>query len=300
MVDTFINEYNLKPLLVTLRTGYMTDIAISNIKQTLKKLSLEEDHIFNSEAISIFTKLYKFLFKNHNSNEKGLTLEICHICTDILHTLLVKEAIKKNLKYVIIGFSPDQIARYFYETKKKDTYTDGLPRPPEFKNCLEENDFIAYLDENIDIDSLPRVLYPYHVIDYDEKEIIKRIEEKGLINKGKGNPILTNCHVVKVALMYDLYRYGGITYSLQYAELIRQKPPEIRKKVRKELLIVLLSFARSIFRGTFNMSAFEHFFKRIGTTREELLRIIEKHRENDPNKEIIERNLDLLKTLQFK
>ena len=100
--------------------------------------------------------------------------------------------------------------------------------------------------------------------------------------------------------MYDLYRYGGITYALQYAELIRQKPPEKRKKARKELLIVLLSFARSIFRGTFNKIAFEQFFKRIGTTKEELLKVIEEHREKDPNKKIIERNIDLLRTMRLK
>ena len=300
LVDMLINEYHLRPFLVTLNTGYMTDIAINNIKQTLQKMNLEKDHIFIDDAIPLFTKLYRFLFYNHNSNEKGLTLEICHLCTDILHTLLVKEAMKKKLKFVVIGFSPDQIARYFYETSPKDTLRDGLPRPEKFKKTLDKNELKLYLDENLPLDSLPRVLYPYHVIHYDEHEIIKRIEAKELIDKGKGNPVLTNCHVVKVALMYDLYRYGGITYALQYAELIRQKPIHERKKARKELLIVLLSFSRSIFRGTFNMEGFNRFFKRIGTTREELLEVIEKQREKDPNKDMIEKNIELLRSMQLK
>jgi len=183
---------------------------------------------------------------------------------------------KRGLDYVIIGFSPDQIARYFYETAREDTLKDGLPRPYELKKELSEEELGCYLEEATAIEKLPRVLYSYHVIDYDENEIIERIETKRLINKGKGNSVLTNCHVVKVTLMYDLYRSGGITYVLQYAELVRQKAGIFeRKRTRKELIIVLLSFARNIFRGTLNIEGFEQFFKRIGTTREELLEVIE-------------------------
>ena len=301
LVDTFIHEYDLKPFLVTLDTGYMTEVAKNNIRQTLRTMNLENDHVFIESAIPIFTKLYKILFFNHDSSEKGLTLEICHICTDLIHTLLVKEAMKKGLKYVIIGFSPDQIARYFYETSKEDTLKDGFPRPEKLREILDMHELISYFDENTIIDELPRVLYPYHVIDYDENEIINRIETKGLIDRGKGNPVLTNCHVVKVALMYDLYRYGGITYALQYAELVRQKgDKEERKRVRKELIIVLLSFARSIFKGTLNIDSFTQFFERIGTTREELLKTIEQQRDYDPNKDTILKNLELIRKMQLK
>jgi hypothetical protein len=213
----------------------------------------------------------------------------------------VKEAMKRGLKHVIIGFSPDQIARYFYETSKEDTLKDGFPRPELLKEQLNKEELNSYLDKSTSIDALPRVLYPYHVIDYNENEIITRIEEKGLINKGKGNPVLTNCHVVKVALMYDLYRYGGITYALQYAELVRQKTnAEERKRARKELIIVLLSFARNIFRGKLNIEGFAQFFERIGTTREELLETIEQQRERDPNKDIILKNLELIKKMQLR
>ncbi|MFW9875488.1 MAG: hypothetical protein ACFFG0_20470, partial [Candidatus Thorarchaeota archaeon] len=301
LVDTFIHEYNLKPFLVTLDTGYMTKVAKNNIKQTLRAMGLENNHVFIERGVLVFTKLYKFLFFNHDSNEKGLTLEICHICTDLIHTLLVKEAMKKSLNYVIIGFSPDQIARYFFETSKEDTLKDGFPRPKKFKEILSKDELSCYLDKATAIDELPRVLYPYHVIEYDENEIINRIEAKGLIEKGKGNPVLTNCHVVKVALLYDLYRYGGITYALQYAELVRQKDnEEERKRARKELIIILLSFARSIFKGTLNVDGFNQFFERIGITREELLEIIEHQRESDPNKDTVLKNLELIKKMQLK
>ena len=226
LLDTFVNEYHLKPYLVSIDTGFMTDVAKKNIKDTLGKMGLENDHIFIEAAIPAFTKLYKYFFLDFQPkpNGKALTGEVCHTCTDLIHTILVKEAMKQGLKYVIIGFSPDQIARYFYETSPEDTLEDGIPHPSEFKESLKSEDLFWYLDEcSSTFRDLPRVLYPYHVIPYDGKEIIERIESKGLIEVGKGDPVLTNCHVVKAGLMYDLYRFGSLPYALQYAELIRKK-----------------------------------------------------------------------------
>ncbi|MFX1347027.1 MAG: hypothetical protein ACFFAI_18215 [Promethearchaeota archaeon] len=303
LLDTFVNEYNLRPFLVTVDTGFMTDVAKDNIKKTLGKMGLENDHIFIEDAIPTFTKLYKYFFLDFRPqpNGKALTLEICHTCTDLIHTILVKEAMKRNLNHVIIGFSPDQIARYFYETSPEDTFEDGLPCPSGFKETLDSDDLRWYLHDNVRLEELPRVLYPYHVIDYDEKEIINRIESKGLIEVGKGDPVLTNCHVVKAGIMYDLYRYGGITYAVQYAELIRQKESvEERKKARKEWLRLMNRVARNILNDTFNVQGMEAFFKRIGSSREDVLESIEEQLHKDPKRNEILRNIDLFRTRKLK
>ncbi|MFX1399471.1 MAG: hypothetical protein ACFFAS_20795 [Promethearchaeota archaeon] len=304
LLDTFLNEYNLRPYLVTVDTGFMTKVAKKNIKDTLGKLGLKNDHIFIKDAIPTFMKLYKYFFLDFEprQNGKALTLEICHICTDLIHTILVKEAIKNDLGFVIIGFSPDQIARYFYETSPEDTFEDGLARPLEFKNTLDKNDLRWFLDENnTSFNHLPRVLYPYHVIGYDEQEIINRIEVKGLIGEGKGDPVLTNCHVVKAGLMYDLYRFGGIAYSVQYAELIRQKDDdELRKKERKEWLRLTTRVGRNILNGTFNEEGIKSFFNRIGSSKEEILENIKIQLNEDPNKEQIQRNINLFRERKLK
>ena len=262
-------------------------------------MDLLKNHVFIEDAIPTFTRLYRFLFSNHNSDEKTLTIDLCHICTDLIHTILVKEAIKRDIGYVFIGFSPDQIARYFFETSQEDTLKDGLSHPPEFIKFLDKNDLNWYLSNKNPNQILPRVIYPYHVIDYDENEIIKRIEEKELIEKGKGDPILTNCHVVKAALMYDLFRYGGITYALQYAELIRQKKKEFRKKARKSWLRILNNVAKSIINDTFNAEGIKDFLNRIGINKDELKKVIKKEREKDQDKDTILRNINLFKNNKF-
>jgi hypothetical protein len=301
LVDTFINEYCLKPLLVTVDTGFMTDTSKQNISDTLAKMDLSDDHILIENAIPTFTKLYSYFFFNHQSNKKSLTVDICHKCTDLIHTIVVKEAIKREIQFVIIGFSPDQIARYFYETSIVDILVDGTV-PSPLQSIYTEQDYIWYLTTPISSKkSLPRVIYPYHVIEYDEKEIIQRIETKGLIEIGKGNPVLTNCHIVKAALLYDLYRYGGVTYALQYAELVRQEEnAQVRKKIRKEWLRLYKQIGKSILNGTFNIEGMNAFFERLGITKEELLTTIARQRDQDPNYQQIVKNIDLIKSNRLK
>ncbi|MBY9006167.1 MAG: hypothetical protein KGD63_05370 [Candidatus Lokiarchaeota archaeon] len=301
LIDTFINEYNLKPFLVTINTGFMTDIAKDNIRKSLDKMNLSKDHIFVEDAIPTFIKLYRHLFLNHLSAEKALAADVCHTCTDLIHTVIVKEAIKKKIDYVFIGFSPDQIARYFFKTPKKDTYNDGLPRPQEFKKEINNEDLKWYLNENTNIDILPQVIYPYHVIEYDENEIINRIEAKGLIDKGKGDPVLTNCHVIKAAMYYDFYRYGAIFYAVQYAELVRQKDNDIeREKARKYYLRLMSRIGKNIKNDNFDSEGYENFLKKIGITKDIIFKIIENQRKNDPNLKKILKNIDVISNKRLK
>ncbi|TFF94501.1 MAG: hypothetical protein EU544_04410, partial [Promethearchaeota archaeon] len=103
LVDTFLHQYHLKPFLITIDTGFMTEVAKENIRQTLSKLNMEDSHLFIEDAAPVFTELYKYIFLNHDSNEKALTVDVCHTCTDLIHTILVKEAMKRGIEYVIIG-----------------------------------------------------------------------------------------------------------------------------------------------------------------------------------------------------
>ncbi|MFX1558896.1 MAG: hypothetical protein ACFFC9_16730, partial [Promethearchaeota archaeon] len=222
LLDIFVSEYNLTPLAVTVDTGYMTDIAKENMKDTIEKINI--DHILIKKAIPTFTKLYKFLFFNHQSNKKCLTKVICDYCSDLLHSIVVKEAIKREISIVLFGYSPDQIARYFYEMPQNEILNDWMPKFI-LNDPFTNEDRKWYIKSNeFDFKKIPRVLLPFHLLKYQEDKIIDRIESKNLIKKGYGDPLKTNCNVVAAALFYDLNRYGGIFYTLQYAELVRQDP----------------------------------------------------------------------------
>lgn len=288
LLDYLVNDLGLSPLAVTLDTGFMTDIARNNMRDTLDQIKI--DHILIEDAIPTFIKLYKYLFFNHNSNEVFLARFVCDYCSDLIHSIVVKEAIKRAIPYVFFGYSPDQIFRYFYEMPQEEVIKEWKPELLE-SLFFDESDSRWYLsDEDIESGNLPRVLLPYHVIPYREQEIIELVESKNYIKKGHADPLLTNCNVVHAATFYDFNRYGGILYAYQYAELVRQNP-----EARKKWLRTLRISAPLILENKFKEKEVNAFLLQIGVSQEEMLEYINEQLEKDPNKAQIERNINMFK-----
>ncbi len=287
LLHYIVNELGLTPLAVTSDTGFMTQIAKDNMKDTLAHIQV--DHVLIEDCIGIFSKLYKWHFFNHTSNEMFLARNICDYCSDLIHSLVVKEAIKREIPYVFFGYSPDQTFRYFYEMPRKEIIEGWIPALVFNDPVFDTNDHQWYLTQKeIKSGTLPRVLLPYHVIPYQEQDIIDLVESKNYIKKGHSDPLLTNCNVIHAATFYDLNRYGGILYACQYAELVRQNP-ESRKKWLRNLKMV----APLILENKFKTEAVNTFFNQIGVTQEDMLNHINEQVNKDPNRDIIRRNIDM-------
>ncbi|MFX1572779.1 MAG: hypothetical protein ACFFB0_08520 [Promethearchaeota archaeon] len=288
LLHYMINDLNLTPLAVTSDTGFMTDIAKDNMKTTLQEIQV--DHILIENCIPAFIKLYKYHFFNHTSNEVFLARNICDYCSDLIHSIIVKEAIKREIPYVLFGYSPEQTFRYFYEMPHEQVITDWRPEILD-SPFFDEDDAKWYLtDGELDNGKLPRVILPYHVIPYREQDIIELVESKEYIKKGHADPLLTNCSVVHAATFYDFNRYGGILYACQYAELVRQNP-ESRKKWLRTLKIS----APLILENKFKAKEVNMFFKQIDVSQEEMLEHIHKQLQEDPNRKIIEQNIAMFR-----
>jgi len=283
LLDYLVNDLDLTPLAVTSDTGFMTTIAKDNMKDTLQQIQV--DHVLIENAASTFTKLYKYHFLNHISSETFLARKICDYCSDLIHSIVVKEAMKYEIPYVLFGYSPDQIFRYFYEMPQEEVIHHWKPKILN-KEPFDERDRRWYLtEEEIMSGDIPRVLLPYHVIPYREEDIISLVEAKNYIKKGHADPLLTNCNVVHAATFYDFNRYGGILYAYQYAELVRQEP-ESRKKWLRTLKIA----APLILENKFKEKEVTQFLEKIGISQEELLEQIHAQLEQDPNRGQIELN----------
>jgi hypothetical protein len=276
LLDHLVNELNTRVLAITINTGFMTDIAKENIKTTLKTIRV--DHLLIEDAIPTFTILYRYHFLNHASSEIFLARNICDYCSDLIHSIVVKVAMKRDVPYVLFGYSPDQIFRYFFEIPEEEIRHSWRPRFLE-SEPFSKSDARWYLTEQeVNMPNLPRVILPYHVISYCEQDIINLVESKDYIKRGHADPLLTNCNVVHAATFYDFNRYGGILYAFQYAELARQDPES-----RKKWLRTLKMSAPLILENRFKPKEVNRFFKQIGVSQEEILNLIETQLKNDPN-----------------
>lgn len=292
LLDMLINELNLRPLAVTVNTSLMSDIAKENIAQTLETLQYSEHHVFIEEAGPTFSKLYRYLFLNHSSNEEILIGSVCDRCSDLIHALLTKEAMARDIPVVILGYSPDQVKRYFYEIPREEIvsewYPDFIKEMP-----FTQQDRVFFLNpKDIKEQKVPRILLAYHALPYSEQGVIEQVNRKGLIKIGKADPILTNCHVVKAATMYDFYRFGGLSYALQFAELVRQTiDSKEHRRARKKWLRLYSYVTKAILNGTFAQDEITTFLSQIDLSKQELLDKITAQVKQDLNRTIIHRNI---------
>ena len=145
LLDYLVNDLGLTPLAITSDTGFMTDIAKDNMRDTLAQIQV--DHVLIEDCIPTFTKLYKWHFFHHNSNETFLARYICDYCSDLIHSIVVKEAITHEIPYVLFGYSPDQIFRYFYEMPREEVIEEWMPELVLNDTVFDESDHKWYLTQ---------------------------------------------------------------------------------------------------------------------------------------------------------
>ncbi len=278
--------HRLNVLAVTVNSGYMNKISFQNIKQTVSKLNI--DHIFIEPPIEVFTKLYKWLILNFDSNELPTMKPICDICTDMLDGLVIKEAARRSIPYVFIGFSPDENARYFFEITEEKLSRSWMPDYWNSNFFTDEERKWWWDPEEFGKENIPRVILPLHIWPYNEKNIIETVEREGLVRKGKADPLKTNCIVIWGLGMYDINRFGFHMYRIQLAKLVRQGLAD-----RDHWLEIFNRIEPLIAKGEFNTAYIHQFLDQIKMTKEEILNLAQKRRNKDPNRGKIETALKL-------
>ena len=281
-----VHDYGFNPLAVTIDSGFMPEVAFENMRDTLDKLKI--DHIVIDGAKETFRKLYQWVFANQGAGELTLTRNLCDNCGDLVHSLVVREAMERDIELILFGYSPDEIRRYFYEIPRDEIINDWLPDFIFTESFTEQDRKRYFAPEDFENRVVPRILLPYHVIDYSEEEIIELIESKNLVKKGNSSTLKTSCHVIAAALFYDLNRFGALPYALQFAELIRQDPT-----IRKKWLITLKRLTPLIREGKFNEKGVDITLEKIESSREQILSMARQQVDKDPNREKIIRNLGM-------
>jgi len=274
-------NYGLNVLAVTVNSGYMNKVAFQNIKQTIKKLDI--NHIVIEPPIELFTKLYKWLILNYDSNVIPLMKQICDNCTDMIDGLIIKEAAKRKIPYVFIGFSPDENARYFFEIPSEKLSHSWIPDHWK-SDFFTDNERKWWWDPNkFKTENIPRVILPLHVWPYKEKKIIETIEKEGLIKKGRADPLKTNCILIWGIGMFDILRFGLHVYRFQMAKLVRQGAGD-----RKHWLNVFNTIEPQLAKGEFYKLHIDRFFDQISMSKEEIIELARSKRQLDPRRKEIE------------
>lgn len=211
------HKYRLKCLAFTVDNGLLSSSAKKNISYAVNKLNV--DHLFYRPAPSFYRKLYRHLLNNPGA--AGYMETVCSVCSELFHSTAVKIAVKKHVPLVCFGYSPDQITRYFYEIPQSELRRSRIPQELWAEKFTDEDRHYFWDPSYYQVEEYPRVLFPFHVIDYPGVATITDfLHEKKLIKVS--TPLLTNCHLSWLSVLLDLMKNGFNPLSNNYSELIRQ------------------------------------------------------------------------------
>jgi len=243
--------YNLRILAYTLDNGFISPIAIENIKRTITGLDI--DHIYltpNAEFLKRFFRYLLFSIDNKSLERNGYLRSICPVCSDqlILGNSL-KEAAERKIPFIMAGKGPHQITRYFYEVSRDKIESSWIPDWVTPDNGFIEDDKRHFWNPGLDVkeNSLPRVIFPFHVLDYPPPEkIMKEVVRLGLIDKKNVSPRVTNCHINWLFQYLDRKR--------DYDPLVEEISYEVRTGMSSRIKsLILLELSRFVVKsGIYN------------------------------------------------
>lgn len=259
-------EYKLRVLTFTVDIGFMSKRALDNVKRIVHKLDV--DHILFKPRDGFYNKLFSFLFTHMSA--KGCIPTICFVCGPVTDGIILKVAVEKNIPLIFHGYGPNQPpdTHYFYEFPRYHFQGDGFT-PNIFQNDVfgeEDRNVLWNYDRYKEIGPLPRVLMPLHVLDYDEDEVTKKVEDLGLIAKGKASPMVTNCLLNWPMIYFQTKKLGYNPYIDFFSDLIRAG-----KASRRKWLLLEKIMAWQIKLGIFKRKEIRYVLNKLNISEEDVL-----------------------------
>lgn len=211
-------KYHLTCLALTVDNGLLSSYAKKNISCAVNKLNM--DHILYKPSPQFYKKLYLHLLRNPNNF--GYMESVCSICSELFLGTALKTAVEKNIPLICFGYTPDQITKYLYEIPKSELRKNRFPKKLQSANFTKKEREYFWTPSKYQIKDYPRILFPYHVIEYPGVSKIEHfLHKKQLITIS--SPLLTNCYLSWLTLLLDLKKNGYNPLSNNYSELIRKE-----------------------------------------------------------------------------
>lgn len=216
-------KYKLKCLAYHVKKSIVPKLATANVELVASKLGIDLIIYKSKRVEEISNKIYSYCLTKPHSD--GCVKTTCRACYLILQSTLMKVAVQKQIPFIAMGFSPDQIEYNFYEIPKDRIYNEKwLPAEIPVEKILSRDELKVYWNPNYydNLVNFPRFFFPFHVLDYNEEEIVSKIDELSLIPRKKSSPLKTNCHLNWLMMQIDMQMLGYNPYVESFSELIRQ------------------------------------------------------------------------------
>lgn len=216
-------EYGLRVLAYTADIN-LPKVAWNNIRTALTVLEI--DHEVFSPSPAFIRKLFRYLLLNQEA--RGAVYTVSYVYAPLFEGDAIRLAIEKDIPLILAGYSPGQPDpnRMLYEFSPKLIREEDWT-PPHLKECGEftQEDLGRFYNplELPNTTQFPRYLAPYHAWDYDQNEVMRKVTDLGLVQRGRhASPIVSNYPINWLMMYSDLKHFGYNPYAPEFSALIRE------------------------------------------------------------------------------
>ncbi|MCL2292103.1 MAG: hypothetical protein FWC30_03410 [Candidatus Bathyarchaeota archaeon] len=210
-------KYKLNVLAITIDHGFLPEITVNNIRYVPNKLGID---VVNYKLNSGFMeRFFKYKFENYTT--KAIFDSMCGDCSNILEGSVMKVAASFNIPLVFIGLSPDQVNRYFYEVPNEHLNANWVNEEYCNGKYFEQRDKQYIWTAKKESEKNLKVIFPFHVWNYNEETVTNKLDELGLVPKLESNPLKTRCKIMDAMCYVDKSRVGYDGFIAPFSDLIR-------------------------------------------------------------------------------
>ncbi len=207
-------KYKLQVLTITIDTGFLSPIGKKNIKKVVSLLNV--DHIYITPENNFYKRFYKYYIKHMK-----IKCDICDLCQKIMHSIALNIAVKKNIPFVALAYSPDQTD--VFEYSKEEMTKSWVPKELYQKPFTKKDRSYFWNPKLLEFKDIPRFIFPFYAIYYpSEIEIYDIISNLGLVSKKNLNPHITNCSLYWLFMKLDIENLDYNPYNESLSIRIRQ------------------------------------------------------------------------------
>jgi hypothetical protein len=215
----------LRLLAYTLDNGFMSPIALQNIKDMVPRLKI--DHVFIRPPENFHKNLFRFAITHLNAEGGYGTVDFSD--GEFMLDTARKLAAEKNIPLILCGYSKYQVQNGLkfnsYESPREielsdRTATAGLLLNDIFQSEAEKN--LWWQGTKVEKQFVARLLFPLYAWDLEETEIKNKVKEWGLMNAKNHSPIVTNHLLIPLLGVVDVHRMGYSSFEVEFCRMIRE------------------------------------------------------------------------------
>lgn len=219
--------FKLRVLAITFDNGFLSEQAFRNIRTVTENLAV--DSLVFKANFQLLKKLFVAGTKNKMYSPKALerASTICTSCIGLVKFVALKLTLEKRIPIMAWGWSPGQapirssIMRVNPALFKSNQETY---RKPMREIAGDEINRYFLSDEDFNNSEIfPYNVSPLAFMDYDERNIVKKIEELGWLYPKGLDANSTNCLLNSFANEIHMEKHGFHPYAFEISAMVRAK-----------------------------------------------------------------------------